>query len=86
MHVVLELFGRRFEMASAYRKVEAEEVELEEGEDEEHEHIPHDPHSLPHAGTERSYPPYEHHGVNSLPARLPFGFASQGPEFAEPLE
>lgn len=76
MHVVLELFGRRFEMASAYRKVDAEEVELEEGEDEEHEHIPHDPHSLPHAGTERAYPPYEHPGVNELPARLPFGFSA----------
>lgn len=78
MHVVLELFGRRFEMASAFRKVDDEEVEIEEGEeeDEDEEHLSHDPHSLPHASTERAYPPFEHAGTNELPARLPFGFAS----------
>jgi hypothetical protein len=78
MHIVLEMFGRRFEMASAYRKVEDEEVELEEG--EEVEHLAHDPHSVPHASAERAYPPFEHAGVNELPARMPFGFASSGPE------
>jgi hypothetical protein len=82
MHIVLEMFGRRFEMASAYRKVE--EAEFEEGGAEEH--LAHDPHSVPHASAERAYPPFEHAGVNELPARLPFGFASQVMETVDPEE
>lgn len=70
MHFVLEIFGRKFEMASMYRK-----VEKDEDEPCEQEEVPGpDPTSLPHAVTERAYPAYEHPGANLLPGRQPFGF------------
>lgn len=70
MHFVLEIFNRKFEVASLYRKVARDEEPCEPEEE-----IPGpDPTSLPHAVTERAYPSYEHPGANILPGRNPFGF------------
>lgn len=73
MHFVLEIFNRKFEVASLYRKVERDEEPCED--DEEDGPVGPDPASVPHAVIERAYPSYEHPGANILPGRNPFGFS-----------